>query len=57
MSVYINQSIARLTVCAVTTAGLSLGRVTVVDENGHTILDELVRQKVPILWVSSTPTS
>lgn len=40
----------------VTTAGLSLGRVTVVDENGHSLLDELVRQKVPILWVSNTST-
>ncbi|KIS01699.1 RNA exonuclease 1 [Cryptococcus deuterogattii 2001/935-1] len=36
-----------------TTAGLSLGRVTVVDENGHTILDELVRQKVPILDINT----
>lgn len=40
----------------VTTAGLSLGRVTVVDENGHSLLDELVRQKAPILWVSNTST-
>lgn len=45
------QSVACLTTYPVTTAGLSLGRVTVVDENGYTLLDELVRQKVPILWV------
>ncbi|CAD6584729.1 MAG: RNA exonuclease 3 [Tremellales sp. Tagirdzhanova-0007] len=32
-----------------TTAGISLGRVTVVDEEGAVLLDELVRQTVPIL--------
>ncbi|ODN84088.1 hypothetical protein L202_00105 [Cryptococcus amylolentus CBS 6039] len=36
-----------------TTAGLSLGRVTIVDENGNILLDELVRQSVPILDVNT----
>ncbi|WWD18207.1 hypothetical protein CI109_102657 [Kwoniella shandongensis] len=36
-----------------TTAGSSLGRVTIVDENGGILLDELVRQRVPILDLNS----
>ncbi|WVQ85724.1 hypothetical protein IAT38_007890 [Cryptococcus sp. DSM 104549] len=36
-----------------TTGGLSLGRVTVVDDKGDILLDELVRQKVPILDVNT----
>ncbi|KAK8865616.1 hypothetical protein IAR55_000760 [Kwoniella newhampshirensis] len=36
-----------------TTAGSSLGRVTIVDENGGILLDELVRQIVPILDLNS----
>ena len=36
-----------------TTAGSSLARATIVDEDGHILLDELVRQKVPILSVTS----
>ncbi|WWC88171.1 uncharacterized protein L201_003076 [Kwoniella dendrophila CBS 6074] len=36
-----------------TTAGISLGRVTIVDENGETLLDELVRQSVPVLDVNT----
>lgn len=32
-----------------TTAGSSLARLTIVDENGTAVLDELVRQHVPIL--------
>ncbi|ODO12042.1 hypothetical protein I350_00826 [Cryptococcus amylolentus CBS 6273] len=31
-----------------TTAGLSLGRVTIVDENGNILLDELVRQSTDV---------
>lgn len=34
-----------------TTAGSSLARVTIVDEDGVVLLDELVRQTVPILFV------
>lgn len=33
-----------------TTAGSSLARATIVDEDGNILLDELVRQKVPILY-------
>ncbi|WRT65966.1 uncharacterized protein IL334_002917 [Kwoniella shivajii] len=36
-----------------TTAGVSLGRVTIVDENGEILLDELVRQTVPVLDVNT----
>ncbi|ORY24702.1 exonuclease [Naematelia encephala] len=36
-----------------TTAGLSLARVTIVDENGGVLLDELVRQTVPILDINT----
>ncbi|WVQ71267.1 hypothetical protein IAR50_000793 [Cryptococcus sp. DSM 104548] len=36
-----------------TTAGLSLGRVTIVDENANILLDELVRQSVPILDINT----
>jgi RNA exonuclease 1 len=36
-----------------TTAGLSLARVTIVDESGATVLDEIVRQHVPVLYASS----
>ncbi|WVR05589.1 hypothetical protein IAU60_002608 [Kwoniella sp. DSM 27419] len=36
-----------------TSAGLSLGRVTVVDENGNVLLDELVRQTAPILDINT----
>ncbi|WWC68355.1 uncharacterized protein I206_102280 [Kwoniella pini CBS 10737] len=36
-----------------TTAGISLGRVTIVDENGEILLDELVRQTVPVLDVNT----
>ncbi|WWC60601.1 uncharacterized protein I303_103175 [Kwoniella dejecticola CBS 10117] len=36
-----------------TTAGVTLGRVTIVDENGETLLDELVRQTVPVLDVNT----
>lgn len=34
-----------------TTAGSSLARATIVDEDGSVLLDELVRQTVPILYV------
>lgn len=34
-----------------TTAGSSLARVTIVDEDGHILLDELARPKVPVLCV------
>nr|XP_019000061.1 uncharacterized protein I203_07218 [Kwoniella mangroviensis CBS 8507]OCF63522.1 hypothetical protein I203_07218 [Kwoniella mangroviensis CBS 8507] len=36
-----------------TTAGISLGRVTIVDENGEILLDEMVRQTVPVLDVNT----
>jgi len=32
-----------------TTAGSSLARVTIVDESGTAVLDEVVRQHVPVL--------
>jgi hypothetical protein len=32
-----------------TTAGSSLARVTIVDESGIAVLDEVVRQHVPVL--------
>jgi hypothetical protein len=35
-----------------TTAGSSLARVTIVDESGTAVLDEVVRQHVPVLYVS-----
>ncbi|KAK4683784.1 RNA exonuclease, partial [Tremellales sp. Uapishka_1] len=36
-----------------TTAGITMGRVTIVDDNGATLLDELVRQSVPVLDVNT----
>ncbi|OCF31871.1 RNA exonuclease 1 [Kwoniella heveanensis CBS 569] len=36
-----------------TTAGVSLGRVTIVDEDGEVLLDELVRQNAAILDVNT----
>ncbi|EIW72717.1 hypothetical protein TREMEDRAFT_24631 [Tremella mesenterica DSM 1558] len=36
-----------------TTAGISLARVTIIDENGLTLLDELVRQTVTVLDLNS----
>jgi hypothetical protein len=35
----------------VTTAGVSLARATIVDADGAVLLDELVRQELPILYV------
>jgi RNA exonuclease 1 len=40
-----------------TTAGSSLARVTIVDESGTAILDEVVRQHVPVLYVGTEAVS
>jgi RNA exonuclease 1 len=37
-----------------TTAGSSLARVTIVDESGAAVLDEVVRQRVPVLYIYLT---
>jgi RNA exonuclease 1 len=47
---------ARLRLMIETTAGSSLARATIVDEDGHILLDELVRQKIPILLATSRTT-
>ena len=46
----IHEAIERLnTPFSDTTAGSTLARATIVDENGQTLLDELVRHPAPIL--------